>query len=241
MPSRVHAADMTLLPQRRLADERGWEADHALLASRLRSLGLSREWKIQLHLNRTVMVSLTPDGTLRIHRGYAYASDRTLEAVVRFLRPGVGARARAAARRAVLAHDVERYVARRLKRTPRIPPADRPLVAVLERWHGEMNRQHFDGILERIRIRISSRMTTRLGELAVDVATGCAEEIAMSRRHLQVDPPEEVRDTLLHEMVHQWQVQQGHRPDHGRVFREKARAVGIVPAARKRVSGMRTD
>jgi hypothetical protein len=187
------------------------------------------------------MVSLTPRGTLRIHRGYAYASDRTLAAVVRFLRPGAGPKARADARRIVLAHDVERYVTSRRVRPRRMSPSDRPLVAALERWRAELNRQHFDSALRAIPIRLSSRMTTRLGELSVDTATGRAAEIAISRRHVQDDPPEEVRDTLLHEMVHQWQAEQGHRPDHGRLFREKARALGIVPAARKVVGGIRTD
>jgi hypothetical protein len=227
--------------RRRSVDERGWEADRALLTSRLRTLGLPREIQIRLHANRAVMVSLTPRGTLRIHRGYAYASDRTLAAVVKFLWPGAGRTARADARRIVLAHDVERYVTSRRSRPRRKSPGDRPLVAALERWCADLNRQHFDSALPAIPIRLSSRMTTRLGELSVDTATGRAEEIAISRRHVQEDPPEDVRDTLLHEMVHQWQAEQGHRPDHGRLFREKARALGIVPAARKVVGGIRTD
>ena len=41
--------------------------------------------------------------------------------------------------------------------------------------------------------------------------------------------------TLLHEMVHQWQAEQGHPIDHGRLFREKAIEVGIEPAARRRL------
>jgi hypothetical protein len=232
---------MTRPRRPRSADERGWEADRILLTSRLRSLGLPHDVEIRLHTNRAVMVSLTPGGTLRIHRGYAYAADRTLEAVVRFLRPGGGERARALARRIVLAHDVERHLPRRRERPRRVPPADRKLVAQLERWHAELNRRHFEGALPRIRIRLSSRMTTRLGELAVDAATGRADEIAISRRHLAADRPDEVRDTLLHEMVHQWQVEQGQRADHGRLFRDKARAVGITPAARKTVGGTRTD
>lgn len=240
-PSRARAARATHPLQRRSVDERGWEADRALLTSRLRKLGLRDEVQVRLHTNRAVMVSLTPRGALRIHRGYAYASDRTLEAVVRFLRPAAGPKTRADARRIVLAHDVERYVTSRPSQPRRMSPGDRPLVATLEQWHAELNRQHFNSALPTIRIRLSTRMTTRLGELSVDTATGRAEEIALSRRHVQDDPPGEVRDTLLHEMVHQWQAEQGHRPDHGRLFREKARAVGIVPAARKVVGGIRTD
>jgi hypothetical protein len=42
-----------------------------------------------------------------------------------------------------------------------------------------------------------------------------------------------VLDTLLHEMIHQWQ-DETHRPiDHGRAFRAKAREVGITASARR--------
>jgi hypothetical protein len=39
--------------------------------------------------------------------------------------------------------------------------------------------------------------------------------------------------TLLHEMVHQWQHEQGLSVDHGRAFRDMARRVGIPPRARR--------
>jgi hypothetical protein len=41
--------------------------------------------------------------------------------------------------------------------------------------------------------------------------------------------------TQLHEMVHQWQAEQGLPIDHGRQFRNKAVEVGIEPAARRRL------
>jgi len=40
-----------------------------------------------------------------------------------------------------------------------------------------------------------------------------------------------VEETLLHEMVHQWQAETGAKVDHGAGFRRKARDVGIVPRA----------
>jgi hypothetical protein len=40
-----------------------------------------------------------------------------------------------------------------------------------------------------------------------------------------------VEETLLHEMVHQWQAETGQPVDHGRAFRRKAREVGITPRA----------
>ena len=43
----------------------------------------------------------------------------------------------------------------------------------------------------------------------------------------------EPKESLLHEMVHQWQDESGHTIDHGATFRAKARAVGIAPYARR--------
>jgi len=54
---------------------------------------------------------------------------------------------------------------------------------------------------------------------------------AISKFHIEHDGWGEVEHTLLHEMVHQWQVESGLALDHGPVFRRKARAVGIVPSA----------
>lgn len=228
-------------PQR--ADREGWEADRALLAARLRRLGLPPVRDVQLHVNRSVMVSLTERGVLRIHRGYAYAPDRTLEAVVTFIRPDASRRARDTARRAVVEFPAERYswAAPTGREGRSVPAADRALVAKLRRCHEELNRRHFAGALSALPIRLSRRMSTRLGELSVDRGTSRAEEIALSRRHVERDGWAEVRDTLLHEMVHQWQVETGRVPDHRATFRAKAREVGIVPAARKAIGALPTD
>jgi len=198
---------------------------------------------VQLHANRTVMVSLTERGVLRIHRGYAYAADRILEAVVTFIRPDATRRARTVARKALETFPVERYEPRRRMAADARPlrPAERRLVAELERAHAALNARHFGGLLGRVPIRLSSRMSTRLGELAVDRSTGRAAEIALNRGHVERDGWREVCDTLLHEMVHQWQVESGDAPDHGARFKAKAREVGIVPAARKAVGAPPTD
>ena len=198
---------------------------------------------VQLHANRTVMVSVTANGVLRIHRAYAYAADRILEAVVTFLRPDASRRARDVARRAIETFPVERYEPRRSRRpgTRRLSPVDRRVVAGLQRAHSELNRRHFGGLLDRVPIRLSARMSTRLGEVAVDRSTGRVAEIALNRGHVERDGWQEVCDTLLHEMVHQWQVETGQAPDHGARFKAKAREVGIVPAARKAVGAPPTD
>jgi len=89
------------------------------LPERLRQLGLRDVSRILTHTNRTVMVSIGSDGTVRIHRGYAWASDRVLRAVVRFLDPRVARRLRREAQRELLAFPAEQYA-------PSPPRASRP-------------------------------------------------------------------------------------------------------------------
>jgi hypothetical protein len=84
-------------------------------------------------------------------------------------------------------------------------------------------------------IRISRRMKSRLGHYS-PAADGCEAEIVLSRRHIRRDGWEEALHTLLHEMVHQWQDEQGLVVDHGASFRGKARAVGITPLACRAVA-----
>ena len=57
--------------------------------------------------------------------------------------------------------------------------------------------------------------------------------IVISRRLLKQHPWRDVEETLLHEMVHQWQAESALPVDHGTGFRRKARAVGIEPSARR--------
>ena len=108
-----------------------------------------------------------------------------------------------------------------------VEPEDQPLLDRLVHLHELLNERHFGGDLATIPIRLSRRMRRRLGELR----GGATIEIVISRRHIRRDGWESAADTLLHEMVHQWQAEQGLTLDHGREFRKKALAVGIVPRA----------
>ena len=207
--------------------------DH--LPERLRLLGLRDVSRILTHSNRTVMVSIGSDGTLRLHRGYAWASDRVLRAIVRFLDPRAPRRLRRSAQRELLAFPAEHYAPARPVRRDRPRPGDLRLIDRLQRLHAELNGRHFGGSLGELPIRLSGRMRTRLGELAVDLRSSRPLEIAISRRHLSRHDWVEVEHTMLHEMVHQWQAETGLRVDHGPTFRRKAREVGVLPAARRRV------
>jgi hypothetical protein len=210
---------------------------HLLLQDRLGRLGLGDVKQVRTHVNRTVMLSLSK-GILRVHRGYAYASDRVLEAIVRFLNPRIPRSRRRAAEREFLAFPVEVHAPSRSRpcARERARPGDLILLHQLTSLHQRLNGEHFGGSLGQIAIRLSSRMRTRLGELAVEIRSGRPLDIAISRHHIARHAWSEVEHTMLHEMVHQWQAETGLRIDHGRTFRQKAREVGVLPAAKRRVS-----
>jgi SprT-like family len=203
------------------------------LEHRLVRLGLPRFPRFETHRNQLVMLSWIPGRRLRVHEGYTHAPDEVLRAIVRFVTPGTRRAIRLEARRVFLGFPAEEHAPRTSRRppTPRLRPGDATTLAELRRLHEAMNREYFDGILSEILITLSGRMRTRLGELRMDRKTGRPIYIGISRRHLRRDGWVGVRETLLHEMVHQWQAEMGRPVDHGGEFREKARAVGIVPRA----------
>lgn len=212
--------------------------EEVLLARRLEALGVRDLRGLRVTDNRTVMVSLTPRRVLSIHRGYAKAPDRVLKAVVRFLKPGIRRELRRAAEHEILSFRAEAHVEgpplrRRSADRPR--PGDLEKVARLRRLFAEYNHRHFGGSLPGPPIRVSGRMRTRLGHLSLGHEDGRPYELTISRRHIDRHGWEEVSHTLLHEMVHLWQHENGHEVDHGPLFRRKAEELGVVASARRRV------
>ena len=199
------------------------------LLAQLRAFGLTGIESCRLTRNRTVMVSFR--GTeLRVHEGYLGAPTVVLRAIVTFVRGRTRAQ-RAAAQRVILEYHVERPpVARRAERTL---PDDEPLAATLAEWHARYNAIHFAGALRPVAVRVSRRLKSRLGHYTAATGVGDAAEIVISRRHIRRHGWPEALHTLLHEMVHQWQDESGLAIDHGRLFRLKAREVGVTPAARR--------
>ena len=128
--------------------------------------------------------------------------------------------------------------AARVRRVRSPEEQDAVVVARLVDRHGEYNATRFGGALRPIPIDLSRRMRSRLGYYRLASATTPAI-IMISRRHLRRHGWDEASQTLLHEMVHQWQAEAGQPVDHGRQFRAKARAVGAVPRARRPVGGGR--
>ncbi len=206
------------------------------LVPRLHALGLPPFQQVETHRNRHVMLSFVPGKQIRLHAGYAHAPDDVLEAIVRFVTPGVRRATRLKAKQTFLAFPAEEYAPSPVRpRRPAKPRAgDAHLLTQLRLAFDELNREHFAGSLGAIPILISGRMRTRLGELRMDRRTGRPLQIALSRRHLRRDGWVAVQETLLHEMVHQWQAETGRPVDHGVEFREKSREVGITPRAVRR-------
>jgi len=206
------------------------------LLSRLRALGIVGIDRCRLTRNRAVMVSYR-GRELRVHQGYLSAPNDVLAAIVTFV-SGKTAGARRLARRRILAFPVAR--APRARRPDAPHPDDAPLTKRLTEWHRRYNDRHFDGALKSISVRVSRRMRARLGHYMSASPTGESSEIVVSRRHIRRHGWDEALHTLLHEMVHQWQDETGHPIDHGRVFRAKAREVGVVPSARRTVTPVRS-
>ncbi len=198
------------------------DADEFL--ARLRAIGLRDAHRVRLTSNRTVMVSFR-DGELRVHRAYLDAPRELHEAIVRLVQGRTRA-ARALARRVILAHPVPADL-RRPRRAPRALPLserDARIIAKLAQSHLDLNARHFASTLSSVTIRLSDRMRSRLGHYAPATASDPAH-IALSRRHLRRDGWQAVVDTLLHEMIHQWQSENGMPLDHRHRFRAKARQV----------------
>ncbi|HEX9726957.1 MAG TPA: SprT-like domain-containing protein [Gemmatimonadales bacterium] len=212
-------------------DEDARVADEALLTRRLAALGL-RVRRVAVHSNRTVMVSVSR-GTLRIHRGYAYASDRVLNAIVKFVYSRTRVADRRDAERELLAFPAHQFGNVVRSRPEGARPGDRAILSKLRQLHTQLNARHFGGALTRIPFRLSAKMRTQLGEVTLDDRTGRAVEIGMSRQHVARDGWLEVQKTLVHEMIHQWQAETGLAVDHGPTFRRKAREVGVEPSARR--------
>jgi hypothetical protein len=205
------------------------------LRARLMRLGLGSRYRVRLTSNKTVVVSYS-GGELRIHNSFLTADEDVWKAIITF----VHARNRVdrqEARRTILEFPVvppEGHV-HRARRAERNHPADAPLVTELLRWHSAYNEERFGGSLRPVVIRISRRMKSRLGHYTPS-GEGAEPEIVLSRRHIRRDGWTEALHTLLHEMVHQWQDEQGMPVDHGPTFRAKARAVGITPLACRAVA-----
>ncbi len=207
------------------------------LRDALRRVGLDQRFGVRLTHNRTVVVSFTST-EIRIHRGFLDAPDDVLEAIVLFVQARTRRR-RVEARRRLVAYKIPAHARAQpaLRRAAeKTHPADETFVRELAEWHARLNREKFAGELASVPIRVSRRLKSRLGHYSWRGQEGARAEIVISRTHIRRHGWDEAVHTLLHEMVHQWQDETGLKVDHGREFRQKARAVGIAPKARRDVA-----
>jgi hypothetical protein len=199
----------------------------ALLAA-LRPYGLSRIRACTLTRNRRVMVSWKGH-TLRVHAGYCDAPPEVWRAIVQFVEGRTRA-TRAAARATLLAWQLPATAPVRRRRVTVTHPDDAPAQQRLQAEHARLNAERFGGMLGPIAVQVSRRLARRLGHYA-PAADGAPAELVVSRRHLRRHGWPAAVETLLHEMVHQWQAETGQPLDHGKTFRAKALEVGCAPRA----------
>lgn len=197
------------------------------LLTRLRAFGLREIDTLRLTQNRATMVSFR-GRTLRVHAAFVSAPEDVQRAIAVFV-SGRGA-ARRAARAVILGHRIER-TPHTARRSPSQHPDDAALAARLTAEHARLNQQHFGGALRPVSVRVSRRMKSRLGHFAPGGER--AGDIVISRRHIRRHGWPEAFETLLHEMVHQWQEENSLPLDHGAAFRRKAREVGVTPSAKR--------
>ena len=202
-----------------------------VLETRLRAAGLSPDTPVVAHTNRRVLVTLTRRGALRVHAGFRFAPDPVLAAIARWARPRLRRAERLAAGRILAAFPVHAHIPpgtadRRRPRQP-VDPGDATRLERLGALHTLLNARHFGGALGGVELRLSARMRRRLGEFRPASSTEPVPVITLSRRHLRRDGWFRATETLLHEMVHQWQAENGRPLGHGPEFRLKCSELGI--------------
>ncbi len=203
----------------------------AKLLARLQHLGLTRAVGCVLTLNRSTMVSMY-GSSLRVHESFCDAPYPVLRAIVDFFMSR-DRYSRRAARTIIIGHAAP-VIGPSAPRQRKTAADDSDMAHRLAECHALLNERHFEGQLKSLQPHVSRRMRSRLGHYSsANEKSGSEAEIVISRRHIRRDGFKRALDTLLHEMVHQWQDENGLPLDHGKHFRKKAREVGTAPFARR--------
>jgi predicted SprT family Zn-dependent metalloprotease len=96
-----------------------------------------------------------------------------------------------------------------------------PDVAELQLLFAQLNYRHFDGEIPAYRIAYNARFSNLAGR-----TTYKPPMIELSPKHLD-GRPDELRETLLHEMIHAWLHAKGLNPGHTVAFKRKMRELGL--------------
>lgn len=96
-----------------------------------------------------------------------------------------------------------------------------PDVAELQLLFAQYNLLHFRGEIPAYRIAYNARFSNLAGRVSYKPPL-----IELSPKHL-AGKPEELRETLLHEMIHAWLHALGKHPGHTAAFKKKMRELGL--------------
>ena len=96
-----------------------------------------------------------------------------------------------------------------------------PDVAELQLLFAQLNYLYFDGQIPTYRISYNARFSNLAGR-----TTYKPPAIELSPKHL-AGKPDELRETLLHEMIHAWLHAKGANPGHTAAFKRKMRELGL--------------
>jgi hypothetical protein len=210
----------------------------------LRERGANRLRRVRLQENRSTIWSLTQGGrALNLHVAYRRAPLTVLRAFVVIVRDARGRSdafhraCRTVAEWPGLVPELRRIRARRrrvrapVRRGPGVGPccATPAQRAYLRRLYRYLNETRFAGRLPLgVPLRLSSRMTTRLGQMVPGVVDGrrAVLEIALNVDLLLEGNGRERLDTLLHEMAHAADYLYHGETGHGESWRRWARRAG---------------
>lgn len=96
-----------------------------------------------------------------------------------------------------------------------------PGVAELQLLFAQYNFRYFDGEIPAYRIAYNARFANLAGRITYKPPL-----IELSPKHL-AGKPDELRETLLHEMIHAWLHATGRPPGHTPTFKKKMRELGL--------------
>ena len=97
-----------------------------------------------------------------------------------------------------------------------------PDVAELQLLFAQYNLMHFRGEIPSYRIAYNARFSNLAGRVSYKPPL-----IELSPKHL-AGKPGELRETLLHEMIHAWLHALGKNPGHTATFKKKMRELGLT-------------
>jgi predicted SprT family Zn-dependent metalloprotease len=97
-----------------------------------------------------------------------------------------------------------------------------PDVAELQLLFAQYNFMHFDGEIPSFQIAYNARFSNVAGRISYKPPL-----IELSPKHLR-NKPEELRQTLLHEMIHAWLNARGENSGHTPKFKRKMRELGLT-------------